>query len=57
MEVFGQIIDTLLLCFCEDTENVRVPPFLAFLRLYTSALTLRFADFLCSTSKSMRRLL
>jgi hypothetical protein len=24
MEVFGQIIDTLLLCFCEDTEQVRV---------------------------------
>jgi choline transporter-like protein 2/4/5 len=23
MEVFGQIIDTLLLCFCEDSENVR----------------------------------
>jgi choline transporter-like protein 2/4/5 len=24
MEVFGQIIDTLLLCYCEDTANVRV---------------------------------
>jgi hypothetical protein len=25
MEVFGQIIDTLLLCFCEDTEHVISP--------------------------------
>ena len=24
MEVFGQIIDTLLLCYCEDAANVRV---------------------------------
>jgi hypothetical protein len=57
MEVFGQIIDTLLLCFCEDTENVRVrSPFAIFKRAVSAALCdcLRplFSDSPCSTSKS-----
>jgi choline transporter-like protein 2/4/5 len=54
MEVFGQIIDTLLLCFCEDTENVRA--FLLVLLPYRNCFDV-FSNSLCSTSRSTRRLL
>ena len=58
MEVFGQIIDTLLLCFCEDTDKVRALSPLCCV-LSPSLHAMRFArrrclsHVQCSTSRSM----